>query len=310
MDQTADLPLRQLARLRTEMAVAAYQLAAALFPDDPMLSVEFGIVALRCLPDWVRDERIVRPDAEDRSITVRQIARSLGAAPETVRRHIGQLRDRGALSVSDRGVSFAATPENEVRVARYLLGVHDLLIRLIEDVTLTCDLPLPVGRAGAVGIAGVIERAIEVLLLPVDTFHLVGHQQAFLLWGALTAVAVRTVTYDPVLARLYAVAIPADSLRSTISLRRLADALGIPYATAWRQMQALHERGLVTRVSTDQWTVLTANLLVDTARAVGAPPSVFTLRKLRELSLLGLDPAQAATRYQQGRPAPPFLGGA
>ncbi len=308
MDQTADLPLRQLARLRTEMAVAAYQLAAEIFSDDPMLSVEFGIVALRCLPDWVRGDRIVRPVAGEGSITVRQIARSLGAAPETARRHVAQLRDRGALAVSDRGVRLAATVENEARVARYLLGVHDLLIRLIEDAALTCDLRLPVGKAATASIREVIERAIEVLLLPVDTFHLAGHQQAFLLWGALTAVAVRTVTYDPVLARRYAVAIPADSLRSSISLRRLADALGIPYATAWRQMQALHEQGLVTRVSSDQWTVLTANLMVDTAQAVGAPPSIFTLRKLRELSLLGLDPAQAAARYQLGRPSPPFLG--
>jgi biotin operon repressor len=308
MTQAADPPLRQFARLRTEMAVAAYQLAGDIFPGDPMLSVEFGIVALRCLPDWVRDDAIVPPVAGERSISMRQIARSLGTAPETVRRHIGQLRDRGALIVSDQGVLLATTDENALRVARYLLGVHDLMIRLIEDVTLTCDLHLPVGSATTAGMAEVIERAIEVLLLPVDTFHLVGHQHAFLLWGALTAVAVRGVTYDPVLARRYAVAIPPDELRSSTSLRRLADALGVPYATAWRQIQALHERGLVTRLSSDRWTVLTANLLVDTAQAVGSPPSIFTLRKLRELSLSGLDPACVAQRYQRERPSPPFLG--
>lgn len=300
--------MRQLSRLRTEMAMGAHHLAARLFPDRLMLGVEFGIIARRCLPDWIKGDTLVRPDAPQRSITVRQIAASLGRAPETVRRHVNDLRDRGALVVTEAGVMLASTAANEPTVATYLRGTHDLFLRLIEDLAHTSDYMLPVRDAPAFGFADIAERAIDTLLLPVDTFRLPGSGLMFLLWGALTAVAVRTVTYDPVLARRYADAIPPDTLRIGISLRRLAEALHIPYATAWRQMQALHESGLVTRLGGEQWTVLTANLMRDAALAVHTPPSTFTLRKVRELALLGLDPAHAGDHYSAGRPPLPDLG--
>lgn len=310
MTPASKMPLRQLARLRTEMAIGAHQSTCAIFPGEPALGIEFGIVALRCLPDWIDADRITCPvDGGTRAITVRQIARSLGIPAETARRHVIRLRERGAVTMRAGGVALETDPANAALVERFLLGVHDLLVRLIEDVTLTSDLILPVGQHARAGIGAVIERAIEVLLLPVDTFRLAGQQHAILLWGALTAVAVRGVTYDPVLARRYAQDMPPDALRASISLRKLADALAIPYASAWRQMQSLHERGLVTRLGADRWTVLRENLLVDSALAVGAPPSIFMLRKLRELTLLGFDPAGAASRYRVGRPDRPFLGG-
>ncbi len=285
------------------MAVSGYQLAVALFGEHAPYCVEFGIVAHRCLADWIRDDRVVRPTEPARAITVRQIARSLNASPETVRRHVKVLVGRGALTVSASGVSLAVTDANEPFVARYLYGVHDLMVRLFAEVAATTDLRLPLGQPATVGLGDIVTRAIEVLLLPIDTYPLSGNQLDFLMWAALTAVAVRSVTYDPVLARTYAIDIPPDELRVGISLRRVAEVLSIPYASAWRQMRMLHDRGLVTRLGKDQWTVLTANLLVDSAVAVGAPPSAYTLRKLRELTLLGFDPAQAEGRYRLGRPA-------
>lgn len=285
------------------MAVSGYRLAVELFGEHAPYCVEFGIIAHRCLADWVRDDVLVRPDVPARAITVRQIARSLKASPETVRRHVKVLASHGAIAVSTSGVSLATTTDNAALVTRYLYGVHDLMVRLFEDVAATTDLQLPVGSPATVGLSDIVTRAIEVLLLPIDTYPLNGNQLDFLMWAALTAVAVRSVTYDPALARTYGIAIPVDELRAGISLRRLADVLSIPYASAWRQMKMLHERGLVTRLGKDQWTVLTANLLVDSAVAVGAPPSAYTIRKLRELTLLGFDPARAGERYRLGRPA-------
>jgi DNA-binding transcriptional regulator YhcF (GntR family) len=302
-ESAIDPPLRQLTRLRAEMAIASSQLTARLLPDEPMLGVKLGIVARICLSDWISGGSLVRPSAPARAITMRKMALSLGSAPETTRRHVKLLLDRGVFASSTHGVSLAATAANETLVSDYYLGVHDLFLRLIEDMSATCDIALPVGETRGFGIGDVIERALDVLMLPIDTYRPAKNSLlAFLLWGALTVVAVRDVTHDPILSRQYANAIPPDDLRIGISLRELATILSIPYATTWRQVQLLQTAGLVTRLSGNRWTVLTANLLRENVREISAPPSALMLRKIRELALLGLDPARAADHYQQGRP--------
>jgi DNA-binding IclR family transcriptional regulator len=299
------LPLRQLTRLRAEMAIAAAQLTATLFPEQPMLGIEFGIVARVCLPDWVDGRAIRRPAAPERSIAVRQIALSLGTAPETTRRHVNMLAERGILDASSQGVALAVTAANEVLVQRYYTYVHDLFLSLVEGIGETCDLDLPVGDGGGVGVADVIERTLDVLLLPIDSSRLMaGNPQTLLLWAALTVIAVRRVTFDPVLARRYADAIPPDSVRYGISLRRLAAAIAVPYATAWRHLKALDQRGLVSRLDGDLWTVLRANLLDEGVSEISTRPSLHVLRKVRELTQLGLDPAAVEALYLEQRPAP------
>ena len=302
-DSAIDPPLRQLTRLRAEMVIAASQLTARLLPDEPMLGVKLGIVARICLSDWISGGSLERPAMPTRAITMRKMALSLGSAPETTRRHVNLLLDRGVLASSAQGVSLAATPSNEAFVRDYLLGVHDLLLRLIEDMSTTCDIDLAIGETPSFGIGDVIARALDILLLPIDTYRPVGNTLlAFFLWGALTVAAVRRVTHDPVLSRQYANRIPPDDLRIGISLRELATALSIPYATTWRQVQALQAAGLVTRLCGNRWTVLTSNLLRENVREISTPPSALLLRKIRELALMGLDPACAADHYRKCRP--------
>jgi len=304
-----DPPLRQITRLRAEMGIAAAQLTAGLFPEQPMLGIEYGIVERVCLPDWVREGRVAGPEAPVRTISVRTMAASLGSASESTRRHVNRLRDRGAFAASALGISLAATSEGEALARHYYLGVHDLFVRLIEDMAGTCDIEFEIAGTPAFGAAEIIERAIDTLLLPIDTFRLAGKSRlAFLLWGTLSVIAVRDITYDPVLSRRYASAIPPDDLRKGLSLRRLASALSIPYATVWRQIQALKEAGLVTRLDNDRWTVLTDNLLNDSARDMSRPPSTLLLHKVRELAQLGFDPARAAEYYRLGRPPLADLG--
>jgi len=308
-DSAIDPPLRQLTRLRAEMAIASSQLTTRLLPDEPMLGVKLGIVARICLSDWISGGSLERPAMPTRAITMRKMALSLGSAPETTRRHVNLLLDRGVFVSSAQGVSLAATTANEALVRDYYLGVHDLLLRLIEDMSATCDIDLAVGERPDFGIGEVTGRALDILLLPIDTYRPVRNSLlAFFLWGALTVAAVRQVTHDPVLSRRYANAIPPDDLRIGISLRELAATLSIPYTTTWRQVQALQTAGLVTRLSGNRWTVLTANLLHENVREISAPPSALLLRKVRELALLGLDPARVAAHYQQGRPPLAELG--
>ncbi|HEX8624499.1 MAG TPA: hypothetical protein VF782_05400 [Allosphingosinicella sp.] len=300
---SSDAPLRQLTRLKSEMHIAAAQLTASLFPENPFLGMEFGLVARICLPDWTIGGELARPAAPTRAIAVRKMALSLGNSPESTRRHCNRLIDRGAFIASPQGVSLASTKDNEALVLAYYLGVHDRFVRLIEDVSSTCDIVFPVAGKQAFGAAEVVERALDVLLQPVDTFRLVGASRiAHLLWGALAVVAVRGVTYDPVLCRRYGHIIPPDELRTGISLRRLAAALSIPYATAWRQARVLKSQGLATRLGSDRWTVTKNNLLAQNVRDIGVPPSLLLLPKLRELALMGFDPARAAGHYRIARP--------
>jgi len=285
------------------MQIATAQLTARLFPEDPFLGMEFGIVARICLPDWTFGARVERPERAARAISVRKMALSLGNSFETTRRHCRQLIERGAFAESPQGVSLAPAESNEALVRSYYLGVHDRFVRLIEDVSRTCDVDFPVARGRDFEMAGVIERGLDVLLQPVDTFRLLGtNRVAHLLWGALAVVAVRGVTYDPLLCRRFGASIPPDEVRAAISLRRLAAALAIPYATAWRQAQRLEARGLVTRVGSDRWTVLQGNLIARHVQEIAISPTLLMLPKIRELTRLGFDPARAAEYYREGRP--------
>ena len=286
------------------MQIATAQLTARLFPENPFLGMEFGIVARICLPDWTGGAGVARPERAERAISVRRMALSLGNPSETTRRHCRQMVERGVFAVSPQGVSLAPTEANEALVLAYYLGVHDRFVRLIEDVSTTCDIDFPVARDRDFEIADVIERGLDVLLQPVDTFRLPGMSRvAHLLWGALAVVAVRSVTYDPLLCRRFGRSIPPDEVRAAISLRRLAAALAIPYATAWRYVRSLEARGLVTRVGSDRWTVLQNNLVARHVEEMAMPPTLLLLPKLRELTFLGFDPARAAEYYREARPA-------
>jgi hypothetical protein len=303
-DAQSDPPLRQLTRVRAEMSIATAQLTARLFPEDPFLGMEFGIVARICLPDWKCGATLARPGQATHTISIRKMALSLGNSPETTRRQCRKLVERGAFVASPQGVSLAPTEANEALVLSYYLGVHDRFVRLIEDVSRTCDLDFPVARGRDFEIASVIERGLDVLLQPVDTFRLLGMSRvAHLLWGALAVVAVRGVTYDPLLCRRFGHSIPPDEVRAAISLRRLAAALAIPYATAWRHAQMLEARGLVSRVGSDRWTVLQSNLVPRPVQDIAISPTLLLLSKLRELTRLGFDPARAAEYYREARPA-------
>ncbi|HEX8064766.1 MAG TPA: hypothetical protein VF535_16330 [Allosphingosinicella sp.] len=84
-------PLRQLTRLRSELQVATARLSAQLFPEDPFLGMEFGIIARICLADRTGGARVGRPVRAAGAISVRKMALPLGNSSETTRRHCREL---------------------------------------------------------------------------------------------------------------------------------------------------------------------------------------------------------------------------
>ncbi|MEG3179049.1 hypothetical protein [Sphingomonas sp. LT1P40] len=305
----ADPPLRQLTRLRSEFSIAATQLAASLFSGRPLVSLEFGIVSRVCLPDWIQDGVIAPPAVPVNAITVRRIAQSLGGSAETVRRHVNNLLDQGIFVALPHGIALGDTPQARSAAIRNFTGIHDLFLRMVEDLHYTSDYFLSPVTPAVVSMLDLLERAADTLLMTVDSYAIRGiSRNGLMLWAGLTNVAVRDVTYDPVLARRYANEIPPDSVRLGISLRRIAAALSMPYATAWRQIEALTAAGLVSRLPNGDWTVLAHNLQHADIRAISTSPSVFLANKLRDLAMLGLNPADIPARYITGRPPIADLG--
>lgn len=302
-DAHPDLPLMQLSRLRGEHFFASSRHNSALFHEDPSLAVEFGVVARVCLPDWIRGNAMARPVAATRAISMRKIAESLNASAETTRRHVFALRDLGAVTIAESGVAVAATADNEARAWSYYLGMHDAFVRLIADMHATCDLTIAVSDTVTFTRQEVVGQALDMLLLQIDTYRPADvHSVALYLWGALCGVAVRGITFDPVLSRRYAHTLPPDELRAGISLRKLAAALSIPYATAWRAAKLLDARGLATRLSAGRWTVLTHSLAGGTVESVREPQGMSMVRRMRELAAMGFDPARAGDYYAVGKP--------
>lgn len=296
-------PIRQLSRLRSELSLMSNRLGVDLLPNERARLIEVGVVARTCLPDWVRGDDLRRPDSVGRVITIRQIALSRGAPRETIRRSVNRLIELGILAATPAGVALAATSTGEAFVRRYLLSVHDMLLRLVEDLAATSDIDLPVAPVATFTVGDVIARGLDSLLAPIDTFTMPTLSTvAFFLWAALSSVAVRRVTYDRALSRRFALEVPTDAHRRSVSLNRLAAALSLPYATAWRAAQQLLDERLVTRLPDDRLIITAADMNDDRVRDIGVAPSALVLRKVRELALLGLDSARAGGLYRIGRP--------
>lgn len=299
---TTDLPVRQLTRLRSEMHIAVAQHTGRMFPDRFVLGIEYGAVARFCLRDWVAGGAPGPPPAATRGIAVHKLALSLGQPTESVRRRVGLLCDRGALTGSTAGIALPVAGAGADAATDYLTTVHDQYLRLMDGVAATCDLDLPAPGPPVAGPADVIERALDMLLMPIDTYRPADLAPVgFMLWAALVVVASRRVTFDPVLARLHAHAIPPDGLRASISLRRVAAGLAVPYTTALRHMDSMRARGMVTRVDDHRWTVLTENHRGALSDIATTPSRIFVGR-LRELARMGLTPERAASRYLAGPP--------
>lgn len=163
-------------------------------------------------------------------------------------------------------------------------------MRLIAEIDETCDLTFDGTKhpPGAVGVLEVVDRSLDVALAPLSTEGSLVHDfVGMLVWITVGAANIRHVTYDPVLARRYAVESSPDTLRRPTSLHAIASAIGLPYATVWRKARALEAAGLLAKHE-GGWIILTAHLRAGNVEASVRSTTNYILRKIRELVRLGL----------------------
>ena len=133
---------------------------------------EWGVVALlllsRCASDWVVNGVIGPPVRIAQSLSIRAIAQSLDAPYASIHRYVSALQEQGLAIVSDNGVAISNDPAVAPAVVAFLVGAHDRLIRLVED--LAPD--LPINGAGSVPhrglLAATLSAALDISLVPYE----------------------------------------------------------------------------------------------------------------------------------------------
>jgi hypothetical protein len=298
----SDLPYPQISRLTTELYLSGVEAGQLVCGSKYVRSLIFLLLCRVCLEDWCGQTELQQPRTLTRFTSLNSIAASLGYPFETTRKNVHAMVDAGLLVRTVDGVALAAHGENSDRVIAYCTLMHDIFVRLIEDIATTCDVELPRPQGNDFGARDVLERALDINLVPFDTQHQISDNlTGMTLWLAISIANIRHITYDPLLTAAYAYISTPDTIRRPVALKAMARALVMPYATAWRHAAALEDANLLTRQD-GNLVVLSANL-----HSAGVGPKVvknvdYAFRRISELIRLGLDPARAGDYYLHERP--------
>ncbi len=296
------LPYFQLSRLTTELHLSGFTAIHRVCGRRYVRGVVFLLLCRLCLDDWTDDGGLRVPGDLTRFSSVNRLAASLGYPFETVRQSVRALEAQGVAVRTANGIALAPDPENAARVIDYYTVLHDVFIRLVEDIAATCPIDLggaPPHRAAA---AAVLGPALDVNLMPFDVQHRIdGDVTAMGLWLAIGAANIRHVTYDPALGSRNAFTPSPDASRRPIPLRQVARAVALPYATAWRHASALEAAGLLSQ-RPDGWVVLTDHLQAPAVRDTVIRNVDYTMRRVGEVIRAGVDPRDPGAQYLSSRP--------
>jgi DNA-binding MarR family transcriptional regulator len=294
----AELAIRRLSRLAGELHLSGVAALARLLPG----AGDEGVVALVllrvCLADWTPADRIGTPAAITQGTTLRSLTRSLDRSPGTMHGLVQRLVARDFV---ERGPGrLHVSPAAAARVVAYLEEVHDLILRFAEDMR-AAGAPAADGRGGrACPMRMVLAVGLDMMLIPFETFRgEVGDWTAKKLWIALSTLAVRHITTDPVLSARHAVASTPDSERRAVPATLLRSVTGLSTPTAWRRLKALEAAGLAAQRD-GGWIIRSHQLLEPAVEASVRTSLDYYLRRLNELVAAGLDAGRPP--YLTGRP--------
>lgn len=182
--------------------------------------------------------------------SVNALAASLDRPFETVRRHVNALIAAGLCRRDGAFVAVEAGTMADPAIDATLADLHDLMIRLIEDMV-DFDLPLPAPRRDVPYDRHItIAAAIDLLLVAIE-FHAGQHGDwlQVLLYGTIMVANARPITYDVEHAHRYSESdtVPPDALRRPIGTAAVARTLGLPYSTAGRHILHMLADGRLQR---------------------------------------------------------------
>ncbi|MFL9842434.1 ArsR family transcriptional regulator [Sphingomonas sp. ST-64] len=229
--------------------------------------------------------------ARRRPVSINALAASLDRPFETVRRHATALIDQGILTRSPGGLSVTMQTIADPRIAGLIDHVHDLLVRLIEDCRAS-GFALPGPRSDtAYDPRSGIAIALDLMLAAVECH---GRREAQLTRLALL-LAIDWADHSR-RARI-------DDLTSEPAIRTSVAAriLGLPYATASRNIEGLVKEGLLRR--TDAGLAPVAD--DDIAEACRVAIANRTRQLIGRLAQAGFPMQHPATAYIRGRVPPP-----
>ncbi|MEG3147458.1 ArsR family transcriptional regulator [Sphingomonas sp. RT2P30] len=237
--------------------------------------------------------------------SVNALAASLDRPFETVRRHIMALIAAGLCRRDGALVRVAPEAIADKTIAAALNQLHDIMIRLIEDMV-DFALPLPAQRCGVPHDRhATIAAAIDLLLIAIE-FHAGQHDDwlEVLLYGSVMVANARPITYDGERAHRYSESdtVPPESLRLPVGTAAVARALGLPYSTAGRHIARMLADGRLQRrrgglIVSTAWMSTPSQL--SGARVVAER----TAQILARLAASGFALDRPVSLYLNGRPA-------
>ncbi|NJC09315.1 hypothetical protein GGQ62_002313 [Polymorphobacter fuscus] len=272
--------------------VAALQ---CVLPVSRPEGAAFLLLARLCARDWISADGRICPPAEPQPVSMSGIAASLGRPFETIRRHLRWLESAGVAVVDQRGAALAVTGDMTDHIASYLAAVHDTMLLYGTDLADADDmLPVKPGSVWAVPTVNVIERALDIVLVPFALQPmLLTNWCAGIVYLGIAYENIRTVKASPVLSRRYRYENTPDALREPVPLLVVATRFGLPYATVWRSAQLLRLLRVARPVARDGWLVATADLHEEQPKQARLAYRGYVARQFRALLAEGYDPAIA-----------------
>lgn len=292
-------PNWQSVRARAAYGLDAIQQLSRLCPGHLQESAIFLVVARVCLPDWLDAQgQLCRPAALTHFVNAHSISKSLNRPFETVRRHIAWLVDHALLCVEDRKVMLS--PESRwADIVDFLQTRHHAFVTFAERLAETDDmLPLPIPATTPTCLfAPVLGTALDLDLIPFEfnpSLH--EHLERTAMYAGFAHLGTRHVLENAELATRYRDINTPDAERVAISIRRVADFVGVPYTTAHRQTMLLLEAGLLSRHDRQRLTVVTSDLLQQELNQASIQYFTYLRTRMERLVRLGFRPRGSAVR--------------
>jgi DNA-binding transcriptional regulator YhcF (GntR family) len=191
--------------------------------------------------------------SDRKPVAVRELARELNLPYETVRRHVRELKERGACVVEDGGLTVPSTLHDGARAAAMLRKIYVNAVRLLADLTRIGAVAFPSASRRA-SPSGRLTKEQKVIAVAAIGLLLAGVRLMRGFWGGdllkglvFTAIWTANVKHVTNTSRAATSSMLPDSQRQPVSVLAISRSLRLPYETVRRHADTLVREGLCVR---------------------------------------------------------------